>query len=41
LGGVHAHRPKNLLRIPLAPGGNMRLAGHTRPGGVQGGRLAE
>jgi hypothetical protein len=41
LRGVHTHRPKNLLRVALAPSGNMRLAGHARPGGVQGGRLAE
>ncbi len=41
LRGVHPHCPKNLLRVALAPSGNVRLAGHTRPGGVQGGRLAE
>jgi hypothetical protein len=41
LRGVHAHRPKNLLCIALAPSGNVRLAGHPCPGGVQGGRLAE
>lgn len=40
-GGVQAHRAKDFLRVPLAPCGNVRLAGYSRPGGVQGGRLPE
>ena len=38
---VQPHRPKNLLRVPLAPGGNLRLAAQACPGRVQGRRLAE
>jgi hypothetical protein len=38
---VQPHRPKNFLRVPLAPGGNLRLAAQARPGRVQGRRLAE
>jgi hypothetical protein len=41
LGGVHAHGAKNLLGVAFAPGGDVRLAADSRPGGVQGGRLAE
>jgi hypothetical protein len=41
LGGIQADRSKDLLRVALAPGGNVRLAAHSGPGGVQGGRLAE
>jgi hypothetical protein len=39
--GVQAHRAKDFLRVPLALAGNLRLAGHPRPGGIEGGRLAE
>ena len=39
--GVQAHRSKDFLGVPLAPGGNVRLAGYPRPSGVQGGRLPE
>jgi hypothetical protein len=39
--GVQTHGPKNLLRVPLAPGRNVWLAGHTCPSRVQGGGLAE
>ncbi len=38
---VQTHRAKYLLRVPFAPGGNARLAGHPRPSGVQGGSLAK
>ena len=41
LGGVHAHGAENFLRVPLAPSGDVRLAGHAGPGGVQGWRLAK
>jgi hypothetical protein len=41
LGGVHPHRPKDLLRVALAPGGDVWLAGHARPSGMQGRRLAK
>ena len=41
LGGVHPHRPKDLLRVALASGRDVWLAGHARPGGVQGRRLAK
>jgi hypothetical protein len=41
LGGVHPHGAKNLLRVALAPGRDVRLAGHASPGGVQGRRLAK
>jgi hypothetical protein len=39
--GIQTDRSKDLLRVALAPGGNVRLAAHSGPGGVQGGRLAE
>ena len=41
LRGVQTNRSKNLLGVPLASGGNVRLAGYSRPSGVQGGRLPE
>jgi len=41
LRSVHAHRAKDLLRVALAPGRNVRLAGHARPRGMQGRRLAK
>lgn len=41
LGGVQTHRTKDFLGVPLASGRNVRLAGHSRPCGVQGGRLPE
>lgn len=41
LGGVHPHGPKDLLGVALASGGDVGLAGHARPSGVQGRRLAK
>ena len=41
LGGVHPHRPKDLLRVALASGGEVWLVGHARPSGMQGRRLAK
>lgn len=38
---VQAHSSKNLLRMALASGGDLRLAAQPGPGGVQGWRLAE
>jgi len=41
LGGVHTDGPKDLLGVALAPGGNVGLAAHPCPGGVQGRRLTK